>query len=229
MDTEIAMQTLGNRAHGDRTHDFSMERFVERYRKFFILGIVAVLHVFVLFYLKFAVPAAPVEIKDEYAILKLVDIEEYVPPPPPIAPVIRDEQPIVVQTQPTASETIIETEKEIIETAEPVPVQVVLSTEPVYVPQHKISQIPVIPTREILAKIQYPPLALRQGIEAVVYLELFIDQNGKIRKIDVLKDPGYGFSEAAIAALEGMQCEPARANNEPVAVRFRYPVRFSLK
>lgn len=225
MEMELTMQTQA------RTQAFSLERFFEKYRTILVLAVVAVLHLFVLFYFKFALPATPVETADEYAILKLVDIEEYVPPPPPPAPVVRDEQPIVVQTQPTASENIIETEKQIVETAEPVPVpvQAVVSNEPVYVAQHKISQIPVIPTKDILAKIQYPPLALRQGIEAVVYLELFIDQAGNIRRIEVLKDPGYGFAEAAIAAIDGMKCEPALANDSPVAVRFRYPVRFSLK
>ena len=71
-------------------------------------------------------------------------------------------------------------------------------------------------------------MAMKQGIEGVVYLELFIDENGNIRQVNVLKDPGYGFAEAAIAALDGITCKPALMNDKPVAVRFRYPVRFVL-
>ena len=116
------------------------------------------------------------------------------------------------------SENIQETEKEVVEVQEEID----------YVPQHKISVIPEIPTKAILSKIEYPKMAMKQGIEGVVYLELFIDEAGNIRKVNVLKDPGYGFAEAALAALDGITCKPALVNDRPVAVRFRYPIRFML-
>ena len=75
----------------------------------------------------------------------------------------------------------------------------------------------------------YPPLAQRQKIEGVVFLELYIDRYGEIRNIVVLKDPGYGLAEAALHALDGLTVTPAEANGEPVAVRFRYPIRFRIK
>ena len=98
-----------------------------------------------------------------------------------------------------------------------------------YLPQHKISAVPVLPVQQIRSKVVYPPLANKQGIEGIVYLELFIDQNGIIRKVTILKDPGYGFAQAAVRALMGMKCKPAEANGIPAAVRFRYPIRFTLK
>ena len=103
------------------------------------------------------------------------------------------------------------------------------SGEPDYLPQFRITDFPVLPAKTILSKIQYPPLAARQGIEATVFLELFIDDTGKIRKITVLKDPGHGFAEAALAALRGLTCSPAMVDGQAVAVRFRYPVRFTLR
>jgi len=103
------------------------------------------------------------------------------------------------------------------------------AAEPDYLPQFKITDLPVLPVKELLARIPYPPLAAKQGIEATVYLELFVDENGKIRKITVLKDPGYGFAEAAVNALSGITCVPAKDQGRAVAVRFRYPVRFTLK
>ena len=45
----------------------------------------------------------------------------------------------------------------------------------------------------------------------------------------MLKDPGNGFAEAAIAALGDIFCVPAKIDGHPVAVRYRYPVRFTLK
>lgn len=142
-------------------------------------------------------------------VFKLVDVQEYVKPEPQ-----SDE---IVVNQPKASEHVRETEKKVKD-----------FDESAFLPQHKISSVPVIPIREVLSKIEYPPMALRQGIEAVVYLELFIDSKGAIKNIKVLKDPGHGFAEAAVAALKGIVCVPANANGKNCAVRYRYPIKFTL-
>ena len=142
-------------------------------------------------------------------VFKLVDVQEYTKPEP-------ESEEIVVQ-QPKASERVLETEKKVKD-----------FDESAFLPQHKISTVPVIPIREVLSKIEYPPMALRQGIEAVVYLELFIDSKGAIKNIKVLKDPGHGFAEAAVAALKGIVCVPANTNGKNVAVRYRYPIKFTL-
>lgn len=192
-----------------------MKRFLLTHRYIIIFLFAALLHVSVLALVRVSAPQNADTDDAEYELFKLVDVEEYVPPPP--AP-----DTTVVYNQPAAAEKVITTDDEIIE---------IETREPVidYVPQHKISIIPDIPTREILERIVYPPMALRQEIEGVVYLELFIDQAGLIRKIQVLKDPGYGFADAAVTALTGMRCKPAYANGKPVAVRFRYPVRFTIQ
>ncbi len=177
--------------------------------------LVIAIHVIVLICVKFSVSTAVPEEEPNAEIFKLVDVEEFIPPPPP-PPVIEKKEVLVNQVK--TSENILETEKEVVEIPEDI----------AYVPQHKISVIPEIPTKQILSKIEYPKMAMKQGIEGVVYLELFIDESGNIRRINVLKDPGYGFADAAIAALDGIICKPALVNDKPVAVRFRYPVRFVL-
>ena len=178
-----------------------------------LFSLVIAIHVIVLICVKFSVSTVAPEEEANAEIFKLVDVEEFVPPPPP--PVIEKKEVVVNSVK--TSENIQETEKEVVE------------VEDIdYVPQHKISVVPEIPTKAILSKIEYPKMAMKQGIEGVVYLELFIDENGNIRRINVLKDPGYGFAEAAVAALEGITCKPAMMNDKPVAVRFRYPVRFVL-
>lgn len=165
----------------------------------------------------------------ESRIVKLVDVQEYVPPPPATSVV-------QVQEQPKASEVVEEVE-EIQEQKAPetnvvqaAPAATSGGSEGIeYFPQHKITEVPVFPTKDVQARMVYPQMAYKQGIEGVVYLELFIDDEGNIRKIEVLKDPGHGFAEAAIAAFDGIKCKPATANGKPVAVRFRYPVRFQIK
>lgn len=166
--------------------------------------------------------------RKDTSIFKVVDVEEYITPEPikeppkplPIPKIVIPEEEVEV-AQDDISEDVIETEKEVVK----------VEHEPaiVFLPQHKISNPPGIPTKDILDKIIYPALANKQKIEGVVYLELYIDQVGNIRDIKVLKDPGFGLAEAAINAISGIKCTPALANGEPVAVRFRYPVRFRLK
>jgi protein TonB len=202
---------------------------LQRFIKPLILLCVLLLHIAALVLVKFHSQIQEQQRDESYEILKLVDIEEFVPPPPPPPPKEEIKEIIPEETvQVAVSETVFVTEEEIIETVEDVP-NAAIPQEIEYVPQHKISTIPEIPTKQILENIVYPAMALRQGLEGVVYLELFIDHEGNIRKIEVLKDPGFGFAEAAIDALKGVVCVPATANGKTVAVRFRYPVRFTLK
>jgi protein TonB len=200
-------------------------------RLFILLGVVG-LHLVLI--LTITISIGQKERRADTSIFKVVDLQEYVPPPPEPEPEkkpIEPEKKIEVAPQESLAEEIIETDKEVVE----VETAAAPRTEPApapridYLPQHKISVLPEMPKDDILRKIVYPPLANRQRIEGVVFLELFIDKNGKIRNIVVLKDPGYGFADAAIKALEGMTVKPAEANGIPVAVRYRYPIRFKLK
>ena len=97
-----------------------------------------------------------------------------------------------------------------------------------YLAQSTITELPMISENDVRSRISYPPLAAKQGIEATVYLELFINSSGRIVHINVLKDPGFGFADAAVKALLNMVCIPAKIKGEPVAVRYRYPVQFRL-
>lgn len=196
-----------------------------RWMRYWILGAVIVIHLIVLFTV--TVTTRVREQKEDPTVFKMVDVSEYVPPPPDQTEPPPD-QPPPPESAPVISdgpaETVIETEEEL------PPQQPAPRREPTeYVPQHRVSKPPGIPADTIRSRIQYPPLANRQGIEGVVYLELFVDADGVIQKIEVLRDPGYGLADAAIAAFDGITVTPAEANGVPVAVRYRYPVRFALR
>jgi protein TonB len=95
----------------------------------------------------------------------------------------------------------------------------------------RVSYPPVFSEQEIRRNLVYPPIPRRSGIEGLVYLELFIDSRGQIQRIDILREEpaDRGFGEAAAAAFRGLSCKPAEADGRPVAVRYRYPVRFRLR
>ena len=190
-----------------------------KYIKYITLSIALLAHL--ILFLVVTINPGQKQTRKDNTIFKMVDVKEYTPPPPEEkkeeVKIEKKEEIVEINKQEDVVEDVIETEKEIKE------------VEIEYLPQHKISELPVLPTNEIKSKIVYPPLANKQGIEGIVYLELYIDQKGELRNIIVLKDPGYGFADAVIKALEGMKCIPAKANGIPVAVRYRYPIRFSLK
>lgn len=176
---------------------------------------VLMLHIGAVIYIKINVTEITEDEIENTLLIKLVDVVE-------VEPEIEIPETIEVFSQPKSSETIIEVEEEVEES-------ILEDTEPDFIQQHLISEIPIIPTNLILDQIEYPVMAQRQGIEAVVYLELYIDKTGKIRRVEVLRDPGHGFAEAAVKALENINCSPALSNGAPVAVRFRYPIRFVLQ
>jgi protein TonB len=67
-----------------------------------------------------------------------------------------------------------------------------------------------------------------------VIVDIYIDENGIFRNVVVLKDPGYGFAEAAVngikEALKDEKCIPAMdENSKPINVKYRIPIPFRLK
>src|SRR5271166_6178767 len=75
---------------------------------------------------------------------------------------------------------------------------------------------------------EYPRQALADGIhDAIeVRLVLTIDPQGLVTKAVVEAPVGHGFDEAAIAAGEKLEFEPATRGGLPVAAKFRYLYRF---
>jgi protein TonB len=191
-----------------------------------IFLVVAGLHGILLLFFVINIEASIAEPEQQVQVMKLTDIQEEEPPPPP-----PKEEPRLIQTTVEAvAETMIETDI--------VPEQLVVAvpqrveTEVIdYLPMHRISVPPSFSEREIRQALVYPPIALRSGVEGTVYLELFIDKDGLVRNIMILREdpPDRGFGEAAIKAFQGLRGVPAQANGDPVAVRYRYPVRFSIR
>ncbi len=166
------------------------------------------------------------------SIMKLTDFKEDIP----IAPAIPLEPPPVNYQNTIESIAVV-----MVETDE-IPDNVIVSAEPLrgavygyeqedYLPMHKVSIPPLFSEQEIRRGLVYPAIALKSGIEGTVYLELFVDQRGEIQKITIMKEDPVekGFGEAAVKAFQGVRCTPAQANGVPVAVRYRYPVRFSIR
>ena len=192
----------------------------ERRLRLLLFAAVAALHVILLFAIAFNVNTTAQDGEENARVMKLTDLAEAPPPPPEEIPQVE-----------SIAETMIETDVE--------PVQIVvapgsITTTPSwddYLPIHKVSEPPRFDERDIMASLVYPPIALRSAIEGRVVLELFVDRNGLVQRVSILREepPDRGFGEAAIRAFTGRRGTPAMANGEPVSSRYRYPVSFRIK
>jgi protein TonB len=95
----------------------------------------------------------------------------------------------------------------------------------------RITEEPVFQRDQICRNTIYPRIALNSGVEGTVYHELFIDAQGNIRDIWILNEnpADRGFGEAAKNAFNGIKVIPAKADGKNVAVRYRYPIRFTIR
>jgi protein TonB len=191
--------------------------------------LVAGLHAVLIYVVAFRFTEAPAVEEPMANVMRLVDVQEELPPPPPPP---RDPPPVVQTTTEAIAETMIETDEvpeEVV--VSQAPVQAVQETAIEYLPMNKISVLPKFDEDRIRKATVYPPIALRANIEGTVYLELFVDSRGEIREIQILREnpEGRGFGEAAVNAFRGIRGEPAQSNGQAVAVRFRYPVRFTIR
>ena len=80
-----------------------------------------------------------------------------------------------------------------------------------------------------IPKSEYPEEARRLGIEGEVKLRLVIDEEGAVKEVKVLRDPGHGFGPVAQrCARSYCRFRPARRNGEAVATEIPYTIRFEL-
>jgi TonB family protein len=86
----------------------------------------------------------------------------------------------------------------------------------------------VPPRVRVNASAEYPPQALRDRVASrvTVALVLEIDVEGRVRRATVTEPQGHGFDEAAVAAAEKLEFEPARRDGTPVAARIRFQSTF---
>ncbi len=75
----------------------------------------------------------------------------------------------------------------------------------------------------------YPRMARKLGKEGKVVLKLFIDKKGRLKKVEVIEDDGYGFAREAVKAIKESTFLPAVRKGVPVDSEALLTVRFRLK
>jgi protein TonB len=75
----------------------------------------------------------------------------------------------------------------------------------------------------------YPLDARAQGVEADVPMELVVSRAGAVESARVLSHAGFGFDEAALAAIRGYRFSPASRDGRVTSVRMRWTMQFRLR
>jgi len=97
---------------------------------------------------------------------------------------------------------------------------------PIPADEFLVTSMPVLVSE---VRIPYPEEAKKAGIEGPVVMDLLIDEQGKVRQVTLIKGPGFGLNDAALAAIKNFQFRPARIKEQSVAVKIRYTYRFVLE
>ena len=92
----------------------------------------------------------------------------------------------------------------------------------------KLSKLPKL---KRFVEAEYPKQALEKGLTADVLLLISIDAQGKVDSVGIAQPvdpPGMGFEEAAMAAAQQFEFEPAEVAGKPIAVQINYRYHFKL-
>ena len=90
------------------------------------------------------------------------------------------------------------------------------------------SPSPVGGWAEFMAQVRYPEMARKAGVEGEVIVLAYISRSGKVVRAEIERHVA-GCDQAALDAVLKTAWHPAKQREEPVSVKVRIPVRFTLK
>ncbi len=83
--------------------------------------------------------------------------------------------------------------------------------------------------RYIREHIQYPAVAKKEGKEGQAVISFVVAKSGKIRDVEVVKDPGYGMGAEAKRIVKSFpDWIPGLQKSNKVNVKYLIPVKFKL-
>lgn len=154
--------------------------------------------------------------------------QENLPPPPPKPPI-----PIEAPTDDVLDDIDIastELDVDAVVEAPPPPKEEsrIVEEEPQYFVAVEEMPEPIGGIAAIQSKIVYPEIAKRAGVEGRVHVLAFVDENGNVTKVDLIKGLGAGLDEAAMNAVRQTKFKPGKQRGKNVKVQVAIPIVFRL-
>jgi periplasmic protein TonB len=109
-----------------------------------------------------------------------------------------------------------------------IPINRIFSTgkDDLYQPFAEEMPSPIGGIEGIYKKITYPEMAKKAGVEGKVYLLLYINEEGNVDDVKVLKSLVGGCDEAAIEAIKNTKFTAGKNNGVPVKVKLTLQIVF---
>lgn len=82
---------------------------------------------------------------------------------------------------------------------------------------------------ELTKKITYPEFAKKNGIEGKVYAMAYVDENGNVDKVQIIKSLGGGCDEEVVRVLKNSKFTPGQHEGKLVRVKTTISVIFKMK
>lgn len=111
--------------------------------------------------------------------------------------------------------------------------KVVLPVTPVpddaaYLPFAEVMPEPEGGIPALYKKIKYPNIAKLSGLEGKVYVLIYVNENGGVDDVKVVKSLGGGCDEAAIDAIKQTKFSPGKNKGIAIKVKLSLSVNFKL-
>lgn len=104
----------------------------------------------------------------------------------------------------------------------------VLAQEDSYLAIADVMPSPVGGIQEIYKHVVYPSKAKKVGVQGKVYVLAFINENGDVDDVKVVRGIGAGCDEAAIDAIKKIKFYPGKNGGAPVKIKFAVAINFQL-
>jgi len=205
-----------------------------KYQRIWEISLIIALAIMIVafkYFPKFEKQVAQIEAPQE--LIDVEDVEatkqEQAPPPPPKPPI-----PIEAPTDDVLEDVEIESteldESATVSAPPPPPVEEKEEeAEPVFFVAVEEMPEPVGGIAAIQSKIVYPEIAKRAGVQGRVFVKAYVDENGNVTKVELIRGIGAGCDEAAMTAVQSVKFKPGKQRGKPVKVQVTVPVLFKLQ
>lgn len=147
------------------------------------------------------------------------------PPPKPIIPIEAPTDELLkdIEIEPTDLDV-----NAVIAKVKPLPTTEEVMPEVIFVVVEKMPKL-IGSIASIQKRIAYPEIAQRAGVEGRVFVKAFVDENGKVFKVELIKGIGGGCDEEALKAVKNSLFIPGKQRGKSVKVQVTVPVYFKLQ
>ena len=204
------------------------------YKRIFEISLITSLAVLIIAFKFFPkIQAQEVEIEAPQELINVEDVaatKQETPPPPPPKPPIPIEAPSDdVLEDIEISDTELDVNEEVTAPPPPPPAEEEEEVEPAFFVAVEEMPEPIGGIGAIQKLIVYPEIAKRAGVQGRVYVKAFVNENGTVQKVELIKGIGAGCDEAAMEAVQKTKFKPGKQRGKAVKVQVTVPVLFKLQ